>query len=94
MVDINCLQEERKKLVSDIPATRSLIVGKKDELINTILDLLLKPKDWIPPTDNSFCLSVSEIVSLVEYAKEIIAMQPMLVSVRAPVKIFGDIHGQ
>lgn len=34
------------------------------------------------------------IIMLCDMAEEIIAKQPMVLSVKAPLKIFGDIHGQ
>lgn len=41
-----------------------------------------------------FNFKPSQILALIEMVKEIIMEQPILIKVKAPVKIFGDIHGQ
>lgn len=41
-----------------------------------------------------FNFKPSQILALIEMVKEIIMEQPIVIKVRAPVKIFGDIHGQ
>lgn len=39
-------------------------------------------------------LKPDHIMMLCDFAEDIIAKQPMVLSVKAPLKIFGDIHGQ
>jgi len=65
---------------------------------NSIHDLfikeLLKPKGWTPPIDNSFQFSSEMIHRLCDETEKILKRQSMVLRVRAPIKIFGDIHGQ
>jgi len=55
---------------------------------------LLKPKTWKPADNNAFNLSSELIHKLCEEVEDIIKKQPILLRVQAPIKIFGDIHGQ
>jgi len=56
------------------------------------IEHLLKPREWAP--SDSFCLSVDEIEALCDQAEEIFRVEPTVLRVGAPVKIFGDLHGQ
>lgn len=55
---------------------------------------LLKPKLWKPNDDNAFNFSSELIHRLCDEAEEVLKKQSILVRVKAPIKIFGDIHGQ
>jgi protein phosphatase len=56
------------------------------------IDHLLKPREWTP-TD-AFCLSVDEIETLCDQAEELFRQEETVLRLNAPVKIFGDLHGQ
>lgn len=59
-----------------------------------VLEHLLKPHEWIPPEDRSFILDVNEIYELCDAAEEIFRNEPTVLRLSAPIKIFGDLHGQ
>lgn len=59
-----------------------------------IIKELLKPKDWKPLEDGSFNFSPEIIHRLCDETEEVLKKQPIVVRVNAPIKIFGDIHGQ
>ena len=59
-----------------------------------VLQELLRPRTWKPPLDRSFILRPSEIVDLCDAAEAIFSEEPTLLRLQAPVKIFGDLHGQ
>ena len=42
----------------------------------------------------NFFFSKDQIASLTKQCMEIVAKQPNILKVSAPVKVFGDIHGQ
>ena len=59
-----------------------------------VLQELLRPNTWKAPADRSFILRPSEIVDLCDAAEAIFAEEPTVLNIQAPVKIFGDLHGQ
>jgi len=59
-----------------------------------VLSYLLKPRGWKPPTKRQFFLDCNEIAELCNSAERLFAQEPSVLQIRAPVKIFGDLHGQ
>ncbi|MQL99092.1 hypothetical protein Taro_031811 [Colocasia esculenta] len=55
---------------------------------------LLKPRGWKPPVRRQFFLDCNEIADLCDSAERIFACEPSVLQIKAPVKIFGDLHGQ
>ncbi|KAH0715704.1 hypothetical protein KY284_008609 [Solanum tuberosum] len=55
---------------------------------------LLKPRGWKPPVRREFFLDCNEIADLCDSAERIFASEPTVLQLRAPIKIFGDLHGQ
>eukprot|EP00341_Mesodinium_pulex_P000859 CAMPEP_0116917278 /NCGR_PEP_ID=MMETSP0467-20121206/19042_1 /TAXON_ID=283647 /ORGANISM="Mesodinium pulex, Strain SPMC105" /LENGTH=115 /DNA_ID=CAMNT_0004594329 /DNA_START=1131 /DNA_END=1478 /DNA_ORIENTATION=- len=55
---------------------------------------LLKPKNWKPNEDGSFPFSSEVIHRLCDETEEVLKKQSIVVRCNAPIKIFGDIHGQ
>ncbi|KAJ9685018.1 hypothetical protein PVL29_017161 [Vitis rotundifolia] len=66
--------------------------------INTVpkkvIAQLLKPRGWKPPVCRQFFLDCNEIGDLCDTAERIFSNEPSVLVVKAPVKIFGDLHGQ
>ncbi|KAE8735578.1 Serine/threonine-protein phosphatase BSL2 [Hibiscus syriacus] len=55
---------------------------------------LLKPRGWKPPVRRQFFLDCNEMADLCESAERIFADEPTVLQLKAPIKIFGDLHGQ
>ncbi|XVF47022.1 hypothetical protein PTKIN_Ptkin03bG0075700 [Pterospermum kingtungense] len=55
---------------------------------------LLKPRGWKPPVRRQFFLDCNEIADLCESAERIFSVEPTVLQLKAPIKIFGDLHGQ
>ncbi|XP_077245175.1 serine/threonine-protein phosphatase BSL3 [Tasmannia lanceolata] len=55
---------------------------------------LLKPRGWKPPVRRQFFLDCNEIADLCDTAERIFSSEPSVLQIKAPVKIFGDLHGQ
>ncbi|CAA0825246.1 Serine/threonine-protein phosphatase BSL3 [Striga hermonthica] len=55
---------------------------------------LLKPRGWKPPVRRQFFLDCNEIADLCDSSERIFASEPSVLQLRAPIKIFGDLHGQ
>ncbi|ELA47439.1 serine/threonine-protein phosphatase PP1-alpha catalytic subunit, partial [Vavraia culicis subsp. floridensis] len=64
----------------------------KEVSVDKIISKLLSVKNSRP--GKNVHLSESEILFLCEKTKEIHLSQPMLLHIKAPIKICGDIHGQ
>lgn len=92
-IKIDKLNEAHKK-TSDMPDVKLLSDSSQEGLEVHFLNTLLKPKNWSPPQDNSFPFKPEFIIALCDLAENVISQQSMVVRLRAPVKIFGDIHGQ
>ncbi|CAN4099037.1 unnamed protein product [Withania somnifera] len=59
-----------------------------------VISHLLKPRGWKPPVRRQFFLDCNEIADLCDSAERIFAIEPSVLQLRAPIKIFGDLHGQ
>ncbi|KAH9627428.1 hypothetical protein KSS87_012078 [Heliosperma pusillum] len=55
---------------------------------------LLKPRGWKPPVRRQFFMGCNDIEDLCDSAERIFASEPSVIQLRAPIKIFGDLHGQ
>ncbi|KAK9908007.1 hypothetical protein WJX75_001420 [Coccomyxa subellipsoidea] len=60
----------------------------------TVLRELLNPRQWKPPEDRSFILDGDQINTLCDQAEHVFQREASVLRLRAPVKIFGDLHGQ
>ncbi|KMZ70731.1 Serine/threonine-protein phosphatase [Zostera marina] len=65
-----------------------------DNVSKKIIVQLLKPRGWKPPVNRQFFLDCNEIADLCDSAERIFSSEPSVLQIKAPVKIFGDIHGQ
>ena len=95
-VGIETLEEESRKVGA---VSRSGLVfaspRSSDVVVRKVLDTILLPSDsWRAPSQPLFFLSPLELAHLCQATLAIIQAQPMLLRLRAPVKIYGDLHGQ
>ncbi|XP_047334394.1 serine/threonine-protein phosphatase BSL1-like isoform X2 [Impatiens glandulifera] len=59
-----------------------------------IISNLLKPQNWRAPTNRRFFLDSFEVGELCHAAEQIFMQEPTVLQLKAPVKVFGDLHGQ
>ncbi|XP_022153006.1 serine/threonine-protein phosphatase BSL3-like [Momordica charantia] len=59
-----------------------------------VIGHLLKPRGWKPPVRRQFFLDCNEIADLCDSAEKIFSSEPSVLQLKAPIKIFGDLHGQ
>ena len=91
IVGIDSLEEEHKK-TSDKFANVSA-PQRHGHVVETVCEQLL---NRIPDLSqlSGFFLSGPEIISLCEWFEGVVKKQPMVLRLRAPIKVYGDIHGQ
>lgn len=82
-------------LVSPRISIRNLSDAADWPLHKQVLKALLRPKDWAPPApDEPFFLQASTIDKLCTAVESVLQAEPTVLRLRAPVKIYGDLHGQ
>ncbi|KAJ7556469.1 hypothetical protein O6H91_05G085400 [Diphasiastrum complanatum] len=59
-----------------------------------VLSHLLKPRGWKPPVRRQFFLDLNEISELCDIVERLFSHESSVLRIKAPVKIFGDLHGQ
>nr|XP_017236243.1 PREDICTED: serine/threonine-protein phosphatase BSL1-like [Daucus carota subsp. sativus] len=59
-----------------------------------IISILLRPRNWKPPVDRRFFLDSYEVGELCYAAEQIFMHEPTVLQLKAPIKLFGDLHGQ
>ncbi|XP_031401196.1 serine/threonine-protein phosphatase BSL1 isoform X1 [Punica granatum] len=59
-----------------------------------IISTLLKPRNWKAPANRRFFLDSYEVGELCYAAEQIFMQEPTVLQLKAPVKVFGDLHGQ
>lgn len=59
-----------------------------------IISNLLRPRNWKAPVNRKFFLDSYEVGELCYAAEQIFMHEPTVLQLKAPVKVFGDLHGQ
>lgn len=94
-VSIDRLQEEGKRLgVKALPPGISKQAQQIEAIYTAVLDQLFLVSEWANLADARFNLRKEMILALIEECENILKTEPALLRMRAPVKIFGNIHGQ
>ncbi|GAB2213529.1 hypothetical protein Droror1_Dr00017837 [Drosera rotundifolia] len=77
------------------PLTRKVTRQKSPEgLHKKIISTLLRPRNWKAPVDRRFFLDSYEVGELCHAAEQIFMQEPTVLQLKAPIKVFGDLHGQ
>jgi protein phosphatase len=63
-------------------------------VILQIISTLLRPRNWKAPANRRFFLDSYEVGELCYAAEQIFMQEPTVLQLRAPIKVFGDLHGQ
>mmetsp|Transcript_19925 Transcript_19925/g.43464 ORF Transcript_19925/g.43464 Transcript_19925/m.43464 type:complete len:850 (-) Transcript_19925:76-2625(-) len=62
---------------------------------NFVIENLLLPTTWQPdPDPNRFLLHAMEVSQLCDQVLDVLKGQDMVLHLRAPIKVYGDLHGQ
>ena len=85
------------------PRTSRLSQGSVEPLERTdsiagvhrqVIKQLLRPRDWMPSATRRFFLDAPQIIEICNSAQDLFVKEPNVLQLTAPVKIFGDLHGQ
>ena len=75
-------REQRASTLGHIPAHK------------TVLSALLNPTSWEAPPNRAFFMNAAQIDELCDAAEAVFKKENTVLRINAPVKIFGDLHGQ
>ncbi|XP_047307706.1 serine/threonine-protein phosphatase BSL3-like [Impatiens glandulifera] len=99
-LSIDQFENEGRRVSYGVPenatAARKLLDRQMsiNSLPKKIIAHLLKPRGWKPPVRRQFFLECNEIADLCDSAERLFTLEPTVLQLRAPIKIFGDLHGQ
>ncbi|GFZ04657.1 BRI1 suppressor 1 (BSU1)-like 1 [Actinidia rufa] len=82
---------------ADVRLHPRAVVIAKDAVGNLglmIISALLRPRNWKAPANRRFFLDSYEVGELCYAAEQIFMQEPTVLQLKAPVKVFGDLHGQ
>lgn len=103
-ISIDRLEEAGRKLRGNTgtlqPVRETANNGNEGSLADYALSKLLRPN--VTPSrmtqefnsNDPFCLSWVEVSQLCTDTYHLVRQEPMILSLRAPIKVYGDIHGQ
>ena len=95
---LNELQDESKKLVSTnnvLFAPKPIVIVSEDDIENIFIKRLMKPKEWTETQhERRFNFPKEDILKLIKKCEEVVKLQPSVLKVTVPIKVFGDFHGQ
>ncbi|XVF72514.1 hypothetical protein PTKIN_Ptkin12aG0127200 [Pterospermum kingtungense] len=66
----------------------------KATIFGSVISTLLRPRNWKVPANRRFFLDSYEVGELCYAAEQIFMQEPSVLQLKAPVKVFGDLHGQ
>ncbi|KAL8143116.1 hypothetical protein V2J09_016148 [Rumex salicifolius] len=75
---------------------RAVVIAREaiGNLGGMVISHLLRPRNWKPPTNRKFFLDSYEVGELCHAAEQIFMNESTVLQLRAPIKVFGDLHGQ
>ncbi|XP_044504244.1 serine/threonine-protein phosphatase BSL1-like isoform X2 [Mangifera indica] len=81
---------------SDLPYPAKKFTRQKSPqgLHKKIISTLLRPRNWKAPAYRRFFLDSYEVGELCYAAEQIFMHEPTVLQLKAPIKVFGDLHGQ
>ncbi|KAI3783127.1 hypothetical protein L2E82_13190 [Cichorium intybus] len=80
--------------ISNPGAKRFMRQKSPQGLHKKVISTLLTPRNWKPPVDRRFFLDAFEVGELCYAAEQILMHEPTVLQLKAPIKVFGDLHGQ
>ena len=68
----------------------------EDSVERRVIHMLLRPREWAahPGGEREFPLEAADVIRLCDLVQPIFEAEPTLLTLSAPIKVFGDLHGQ
>ncbi|XP_052186702.1 serine/threonine-protein phosphatase BSL1-like isoform X2 [Diospyros lotus] len=98
-LSLDQFENESRRMVplqNDLPYPTKKITRQKspEGLSKKIISTLLRPRNWRAPVNRRFFLDTYEVGELCYAAEQIFRQEPTVLQLKAPIKVFGDLHGQ
>ncbi|KAK7344454.1 hypothetical protein VNO77_14081 [Canavalia gladiata] len=98
-LSLDQFENESRRMVpinNDLPYPTKKFTRQKSPqgLHKKIISTLLRPRNWKAPANRRFFLDSYEVGELCYAAEQIFMHEPTVLQLKAPVKVFGDLHGQ
>ena len=68
--------------------------GASKGIVRRVLESLMDPRGWVPPADRDFFVDYASIDTMCTEVEALLQAENNVLRLKAPVKVFGDIHGQ
>ncbi|KAL2664054.1 hypothetical protein AAZV13_02G136300 [Glycine max] len=98
-LSLDQFENESRRMIpvnNDLPYPTKKFTRQKSPqgLHKKIISTLLRPRNWKAPANRRFFLDSYEVGELCYAAEQIFMHEPTVLQLKAPVKVFGDLHGQ
>ncbi|XP_047155946.1 serine/threonine-protein phosphatase BSL1 isoform X2 [Vigna umbellata] len=98
-LSLDQFENESRRMIpinNDLPYSTKKFTRQKSPqgLHKKIISTLLRPRNWKAPANRRFFLDSYEVGELCYAAEQIFMHEPTVLQLKAPVKVFGDLHGQ
>ncbi|XP_027367950.1 serine/threonine-protein phosphatase BSL1 isoform X2 [Abrus precatorius] len=98
-LSLDQFENESRRMVpvnNDLPYPTKKFTRQKSPqgLHKKIISTLLRPRNWKAPANRRFFLDSYEVGELCYAAEQLFMQEPTVLQLKAPVKVFGDLHGQ
>ena len=93
-IGIDTLEDEGKKMKNKLANVMNSDSKPGNDLSHYVISHLLKPTTWQGASHDSFFMQGKDLIELISAAEAVFKRQPTVLSLRAPIKVYGDIHGQ
>ncbi|KAI9075809.1 hypothetical protein K1719_042295 [Acacia pycnantha] len=98
-LSLDQFENESRRMIpinNDIPYSAKRFTRQKSPqgLHKKIISTLLRPRNWKAPANRRFFLDSYEVGELCYAAEQIFMHEPTVLQLKAPIKVFGDLHGQ
>lgn len=98
-LSLDQFENESRRMIpinNDLPYPTKKFTRQKSPqgLHKKIISNLLWPRNWKAPANRRFFLDSYEVGELCYAAEQIFMHEPTVLQLKAPVKVFGDLHGQ